>query len=60
MENDKPIVIDCKYFLPCGRCDKTNGMCSQLDGITFPVKPNKYSVNSGFCIPIDNGGVTPV
>ena len=31
MENVKPIVIDCKYYLPCGRCDKTNGFCSQLD-----------------------------
>lgn len=33
MENVKPVVIDCKYYLPCGRCDKTNGLCSQLDEI---------------------------
>ena len=33
MENTKPIVIDCKYYLPCGICDKTNNLCSQLDEI---------------------------
>lgn len=30
---NKIIKIDCKYYLPCGRCDKTNGLCSQLDVI---------------------------
>ena len=26
----KPITIkDCKYLLPCGKCDKTDLMCSQ-------------------------------
>lgn len=54
-------VIDCKYYLPCGRCDKTNGFCSQLDGIEFPAKPNvTISADNPFCVPIDNGGVTPV
>jgi hypothetical protein len=33
LEVNSPIVIDCKYYLPCGRCDKTNGFCSQLDEI---------------------------
>lgn len=68
MENVKPIVIDCKYYLPCGRCDKTNEMCSQLDGIVLPIKPNgatttksnEISVNPSFYIPVNNGGVTPV
>lgn len=31
IENVKPIVIDCKYYLPCGMCDKDNGFCSMLD-----------------------------
>lgn len=26
----KPIIIKgCKYLLPCGKCDKTDQMCSQ-------------------------------
>ena len=37
----KQIVIDCKYYLPCGICDKTNGFCSQLGGIVMPVKPDE-------------------
>ena len=64
MENVKPIVIDCKYYLPCGKCDKTNGFCSQLDGIELPVKSNDTvttkSIEYSFYIPVDNGGVTPV
>lgn len=68
MENIKTIVIDCKYYLPCGRCDKTNGLCSQLDGIVLPIKPNgtsttkpnEYSVNPSFYIPVNNGGTTPI
>lgn len=25
---NSPIVFDCKYYLPCGRCEKTNEFCS--------------------------------
>ena len=61
MENVKPIVIDCKYYLPCGRCDKTNGLCSMLDAIEFPVKSDvTISSDNPFCVPVDNGGVIPV
>ena len=32
-----PVKEPCKYQLPCGRCDKTNTMCSQLtEYINFP------------------------
>ena len=61
MENVKSIVIDCKYYLPCGRCDKTNGLCSMLDAIEFSAKPNvTISTCNPFYAPTDNGGVTPV
>ena len=46
----KSIVIDCKYYLPCGRCDKTNGFCSQLDEIgvqpTSFVLPTEYTTST--------------
>ena len=61
LEIGSPIVIDCKYYLPCGRCDKTNGFCSQLDGIGLHSKPNvTISADNTFYVPIDNGGVNPV
>ena len=61
MENINLKVIDCKYYLPCGRCDKTNGLCSQLDGIVMPVKPNvTMPTDNPFYVSVDNGGVTPV
>lgn len=61
LEVSSPIVIDCKYYLPCGRCDKTNGFCSQLDGIEKPAKPNvTISPDNPFYIPTDNGGVNPI
>ncbi len=32
----KPITIkDCKYLLPCGKCDKTDQMCSQWQFYTI-------------------------
>ena len=54
------ITIDCKYSLPCGRCDKTNELCSLFQpNVTVTTKPdipveittnttkqNKYSVVS--------------
>ena len=61
MGNIKPIVIDCKYYLPCGRCDKTNDLCSQLGELVIPVKPNvTMPTGNPFYAPVDNGGVTPV
>ena len=68
MKENSIIKIDCKYYLPCGRCDKTNGFCSQLDEIVFPAKsnaetttsPTEYAVNPSFYVPVNNGGVTPV
>ena len=68
LEVSSPIVIDCKYYLPCGRCDKTNGFCSQLDAIyqqtkpnvTVRTTPNEYSANQSFYIPVNNDGVKPV
>ena len=61
MKDNSIIKIDCKYYLPCGRCDKTNGLCSMLDVIEFPTKPNvTISSDNPFCVPVDNGGVTPV
>ena len=30
IKNMKPFnIIECKYLLPCGKCDKTDEMCSQ-------------------------------
>ena len=40
-------TVDCKFYLPCGRCDRTGEFCSQLGA-------------NGFYIPVDNGSVTPV
>lgn len=63
MKENSIIKIDCKYYLPCGRCDKTNGLCSMLEesNIVISTKtPTKCSETSGFYIPVDNGGVTPV
>lgn len=46
----KSIVIDCKYYLPCGRCDKTGGFCSQLEQIgvqpTYFVLPTEYTTST--------------
>ena len=41
LEVNSSIVIDCKYYLPCGRCDKTNGFCSQLDEIGVKKNDNR-------------------
>jgi len=61
MKENSIIKIDCKYYLPCGRCDKTNGFCSQLDGIEFHAKPDvTISADNPFYTPVDNGGVIPV
>lgn len=61
LEVSSPIVIDCKYYLPCGRCEKTNGFCSQLDEIKLPSKPNvTISTDNPFYVPTDNGGVNPL
>ena len=62
MENNKPIVIDCKYYLPCGRCDKTNGFCPMLEvlNLDIPTKPKEYPVNPNFYVPVNNDGVKPV
>ena len=50
LEVSSPIVIDCKYYLPCGRCDKTGGFCSQLDQIgvqpTSFVLPIEYTTST--------------
>ena len=50
LEVSMPIVIDCKYYLPCGRCDKTGGFCSQLNGIgaqpTSFVLPTEYTTST--------------
>ena len=27
------VVKTCKYLLPCGKCDKTDQMCSQYDWV---------------------------
>jgi len=44
------IKFDCKYYLPCGRCDKTNELCSLLQPnvtvTTKPVIPVKITTNS--------------
>lgn len=28
-------IMSCKYLLPCGRCDKTNEMCTQYQEVTL-------------------------
>ena len=67
-EVSSPIVIDCKYYLPCGKCDKTNEFCSLLQSdvtitkkpnITVTTVPNEYSVNPSFYIPVNNNGIEP-
>lgn len=50
LEVSSSIVIDCKYYLPCGRCDKTGGFCSQLEQIgvqpTSFVLPTEYTTST--------------
>lgn len=50
LEVSSLVVIDCKYYLPCGRCDKTNGFCSQLEQIevqpTSFVLPTEYTTST--------------
>ena len=50
LEVNSPFVIDCKYYLPCGRCDKTGGFCSQLEQIgvqpTSFVLPTEYTTST--------------
>lgn len=48
------IKIDCKYYLPCGRCDKTNGFCSQLEQIG--VKPNSFVLPTEYTTSTSKGG----
>ena len=62
MTDHKIINIDCKYYLPCGRCDKTNGFCSMLEvpNVDISTKPKEYSVNPSFYVPVNNDGVKPV
>jgi len=63
MKENSIIKIDCKYYLPCGRCDKTNGLCSMLEESNIVIstkKSTEYSVHPSFYVPVDNGGVTPV
>ena len=31
-------IKDCKYLLPCGKCDKTDQICSQYMTIEMKVK----------------------
>lgn len=63
MENVKPIVIDCKYYLPCGKCDKTNGFCSMLEELNISISTKKaseyYPVDPSFYIPVNNNGIEP-
>ena len=44
------LEVDCKYYLPCGRCDKTGGFCSQLEQIgvqpTSFVLPTEYTTST--------------
>ena len=58
MTDHKIINIDCKYYLPCGRCDKTNELCSLFD-VTVITKPKECSANTSFYIPVDNNGTIP-
>ena len=60
MKENSIIKLECKYYLPCGRCDKTNGLCSLLDSIELPADPTIVSAANPFYVPADNGGVTPV
>ena len=61
MKENSIVKIDCKYYLPCGRCDKTEEFCSQLDEIGLHSKPNVIiSADNPFYVPADNGGVNPI
>ena len=30
-------IMSCEYLLPCGRCDKTDEMCSQYQEVTLHI-----------------------
>ena len=53
---DKIIKIDCKYYLPCGWCDKTNGLCSMLEvpNVDISTKPKGEWENDSDNLPICN------
>ena len=33
-------IKDCRYLLPCGRCDKTDEMCSQYQTVKAVARGN--------------------
>ena len=54
MKDHKIIKLDCKYYLPCGRCDKTNGFCSQLEQIG--IQPNSFVLPTEYTTSTSTGG----
>lgn len=41
--------VGCKYLLPCGICDKTGSLCSQLEARYTP--PNDIPMTSVYAAP---------
>lgn len=35
-------LMRCKYYLPCGRCDKTGELCTYYTTPTYPYYPYPY------------------
>ena len=35
-------LIGCKYYLPCGRCDKTGELCTHYMSPSYPYYPYPY------------------
>lgn len=35
-------VTRCKYYLPCGECDKTGELCTYYIAPSYPYYPNPY------------------
>ena len=35
-------LMSCKYYLPCGRCDKTGELCTHYISPSYPYYPDPY------------------